>query len=55
MYGRGKKLNKSEEDDYCLPKSENSFWNNNFIEYESNVDKNKNLFLEKYLEKLDLT
>ena len=29
-----------------------NFWNNNYIEYESNGDSNKDLTLEKYLDKL---
>ena len=39
--GRGKKLNKSEEDNYYEPKRVNNLWNNNYIEYESIGDKNK--------------
>ena len=29
-----------------------NFWNNNYIEYESNGDSNKNLSLEEYLNKV---
>ena len=32
-----------EEDDYDKPIRVGNFWNNNYIEYESNGDKNKNL------------
>ena len=32
-----------------------NFWNNNYFECESNGDKNRNLSLEKYLNKLNLT
>ena len=30
----------------------NNFWNNNYIEYENNGDKNRNLSLDKYLNKI---
>ena len=30
-----------------------NFWNNNYIEYESNGDKNKNLPLDEYLNKIE--
>ena len=30
-----------------------NFWNNNYIEYESNYDKNRNLSLDKYLNKIE--
>ena len=30
-----------------IPKRVSSFWNNNYIEYESNGDKNNNLSLDK--------
>ena len=30
----------------------NNFWNNNYIEYESNDDKNRNLSLDEYLNKI---
>ena len=29
-----------------------NFWNNNYIQYESNCDRNKNLSLEEYLNKI---
>ena len=29
-----------------------NFWNNNYIEYESNGDKNRNLLLDEYLNKI---
>ena len=29
----------------------NNFWSNNYIEYESNSDKNKTLSVEEYLNK----
>ena len=31
-----------QEDDYCKPLRAGNFWNNSYIEYESNVDRNKN-------------
>ena len=34
------------------PKTVNNFWNNNYIEYESNGDKNRNLSLGEYLNKI---
>ena len=56
MYGRGKKLDESKpqkqsEHDYYKPISEGNFWNNNYIEHESNGDRNKHLSLHEYLEK----
>ena len=30
----------------------NNFWNNNYIEYESNGDKKNNLSIDKYLNKI---
>ena len=41
------------EKDYHEPKGVNEFWNNNYIEYESNSDKNKNLPLDEYLNKTE--
>ena len=40
------------EDDYYKPKRVSSFRNNNCIEYESNGDKNRNLSIDKYLNKI---
>ena len=34
---------KHEEESYCKPVRVNSFWNNNYIEYESIGDRNKTL------------
>ena len=39
------------EDCYKL-KRVNSFWNNNYIEHESNGDKNNNFSLDEYLNKI---
>ena len=38
-----------EEDDSYKPIRVGSFWNNNYIEYESNGDRNKNLSLKEHL------
>ena len=46
-------LFEQEENDCYKSERVNSFWNNNFIEYESNGDKNKNLSLDKYLNKTE--
>ena len=40
-----------EQEKYCKPKRVRNFWNNNYIEYESNGDKNSNLWLDEYLNK----
>ena len=40
-----------EEKHYYKPKRESNFRNNNYIEYESNDDRNRNLSSEEYLEK----
>ena len=42
-----------QKDDYYYfkPKRVSNFWNNNYIEYESNDDRNRNLSLHKYLDK----
>ena len=40
------------EEYYHWPKRVTNFWDNNHIEYESNGDKNRNLSLEEYLNKI---
>ena len=40
-----------EEEDYYKPKKVGSFWNNNYIVYESNGNRNKSLSLEEHLNK----
>ena len=40
-----------EVEDYYKPKRVSNFWNNNYIEHESNV-KNNNLSLDEYLNKI---
>ena len=42
-----------EEIDCYKPKRVSNFWNNNYIEYESNVDRNRNLWLDEYLNKIE--
>ena len=41
-----------QEEDYCEPKIITNFWDNNYIEYDSNGDKNRNLSLDKYINKI---
>ena len=45
-------LFEQKEDDY-KPKRVSNFWNNIFIEDESNGDKNRNLSLDEYLNKIE--
>ena len=42
-----------EEEDYYKPKRVSNFWNNNYIEYESSGDRNRNLSLDEYLNKIE--
>ena len=42
-----------QEEDYYKLKRVSNFWNNNYIEYESNGDKNRNLSLDEYLTKIE--
>ena len=41
-----------QEENYYEPKRVSSFWNNIYIKYENNGDKNSNLSLDKYLNKI---
>ena len=41
-----------EEEDYYKLKRVSNFWNNNYIEYENNGDKDRNLSLDEYLNKM---
>ena len=41
-----------EEENYYKPVKVSNFWSNNYIEYESNSDKNKPLSVKKYLNKI---
>ena len=47
-----KTLFQQQEEDYYKPKRVSSFWNNSYIEYESNGDKNSNASLDEYLIKI---
>ena len=49
---RGIRILFSQEEDYYKPKRVINFWNNNYIEYDSNGDKNKILSLDEYLNKI---
>ena len=44
-------LFEQEEKDYYKPKRVSSFWNNNYIDYDSNGDKNNNLSLDEHINK----
>ena len=41
-----------EEENYYKPVTVSNFWSNNYIEYESNGDRNKTLSVEEYLNKI---
>ena len=47
-----KNLFEHEEENYYKPVRANNFWSNNYIEYESNSDRNKTLSVEEYLNKI---
>ena len=42
-----------QEEDYYKPKRISNFWKNIYNEYESNGDKNRNLSLDEYLNKIE--
>ena len=44
-----------QDEGYYKPERVSNFWSNNYIECESNGDKNRNLSLDEYLDKTDLT
>ena len=44
-------MDEEEEESYYKPVRVSNFWSNNYIEYESNSDKNKTLSAEEYLNK----
>ena len=44
--------NEEEEKNYYKPVSVSNFWSNNYIEYESNNDRNKTVSVEEYLNKI---
>ena len=41
-----------QQEDFYKPERVSNFWNNNYIEYESNHDKDRNLSLYEYLNKI---
>ena len=41
-----------EEENYYKPVRVNHFWRNNYIEYESNGERNKTLTVEEYLNRI---
>ena len=43
-----------EKEDYYKQIRLGDFWNNNYIEYENNGDRNKTLSIEEYLNKIRL-
>ena len=45
-------LEHEDDDDYFKPKRASNFWNNKYIEYESNGDRNNNFSLDEYLNKI---
>ena len=49
-----KNIFEHEEENYYKPVRVSNFWSNNYIEYESNSDRNKILSVEKYFDKLRL-
>ena len=48
-----RKLFEQQEEDYHIPKRVNNFWNQKYIKYESNGDKNRSLSLDEYLNKIE--
>ena len=40
------------EEDYYKPKRVSYFWKNNYIQYESNSDRNNDLSIEEYFNKI---
>ena len=49
---RGIKTLFEQEDDYYKPIRVGNFWNNNHIDYESNGDRNENLSVKEYFNKI---
>ena len=41
-----------EEENYHKPVRVSNFWSNNYIEYESTIDRNKTLIAEEYLNEI---
>ena len=53
IIGDTRTLFEQQEEDYYKPKRVSNFWNNIYIEYECNGDKNRKLSLDKYLNKIE--
>ena len=47
-----KNIFEHKEENCSKPVRVNNFWNNNYIEYESNGDRNKALSIEEYVNKI---
>ena len=47
-----KNLFEQQEENYYKPVRVNNFWSNNYIEYESDSDRNKTLSVEEYINKI---
>ena len=45
---------RQQEKDYFEPIRVGNFWNNNYIEYERSSDRNKNLSVKEYFDKVKL-
>ena len=45
-------VEQEKEEDYYKPKRVDNFWNNNYIDYGSNGDKNRVLLLKEYLNRI---
>ena len=45
-------LFQQEKEDYYKPARVGNFWNHNYIEHESNGDRNKNLLVKEYLNRI---
>ena len=45
-------LSEHKEEGYYKPVRVDNFWSNNYIEYESNGDRNKAISVEEYLNKI---
>ena len=54
IISNNKYLLEHQEEDYCKLVRVGNFWNNNYREHESNDDRNKNLSINEYLDKIKL-
>ena len=48
-------LLEQQQEDYYKLKRVSNFWKNNYLKHESNYDKNKNLSLDEYSEKYNIS